>query len=233
MCSHSGTLVSPFFFSMLVSFGQKQPLPCALPCHARHDKRNATRPEQCVSMLFWGLHLINGKILKLSCRRVWYCSLHYALRRHLRYSLSTSIIHTDTSRNTTNEWMLFWACVAVDCVYVASTLVFVRPACAQPVLEAMCYDSGIYMLQHVMGLAAPRSLCQRGNTRGRTRTSGKTWCLAALASMRSADCSSAPFIAASQPSSPSLVFFSTSFLPPGHRVLLGWCCSSPVPWPIY
>lgn len=78
----------------------------------------------------------------------------------------------------------------------------------------------VFLLQHVIGAAAPRSLCQRRNTRGRTRTSGKTWCLAALASIRSADCSSAPFSAASQPSSPSLVFFDSSFVPPGDTVWL-------------
>lgn len=39
------------------------------PCRARHDKRNTTRPEQCV-LLFWGLHLTHG--MSSYDRRSWF-----------------------------------------------------------------------------------------------------------------------------------------------------------------
>lgn len=66
-------------------------------------------------------------------------------------------------------------------------------------LEALGYDSGMYASLHVMGVAAQRSVCSRRNTTGRTRTSGKPGCLAALASIFPADCSSVPLSAASRP----------------------------------
>lgn len=74
------------------------------------------------------------------------------------------------------------------------------------------------MLQHVMGAAVPRSLCQRRNSRSITCTSGKTWCLAALTKICPADCSSVPLTAASQP----LLLFSVSSMSPGRTVLLDW-----------
>lgn len=84
------------------------------------------------------------------------------------------------------------------CVYV----------CTQPVLCSCCrhcaVTQGCSML-HVMVVAASRSSCQRRNTTGRTCTSGKTWCLTALASICPADCSFSPLTASSQPASQSTI----------------------------
>lgn len=54
--------------------------PCALPCRARHDNRNTTRPEQCV-LLFWGpsfnaWHDLIRPLISPPLSHVWFHSLH-------------------------------------------------------------------------------------------------------------------------------------------------------------
>lgn len=143
-----------------------------------------------------------------------------------------------------NEWhfgpMMSSLCeVAVAAQCFAFTLVCTESVllCSNTDCCRLCAMTQGCMLQHVIGVAALRSVCLRLNTTGRTCTSGKPWCLAALASICPADCSSVPLTAASQrasqPSSPPLLLFSltASCLKGTLCCWAGVCCSSKMPGP--
>lgn len=148
-----------------------------------------------------------------------------------------------------NEWVAFWCCEVLLMWSSGGYSVFLLSfwstlcvcVCTQPVLCYCCrhcaMTQGCSMLQHVMAVAAPRSSCQRRNTTGRTCTSGKTWCLAALASICPADCSFSPLTASSQPVNHPLPLSSSLVwaLCLQGRLCCCWAgvsCSILMPWPV-
>lgn len=144
-------------------FGQQQPFPCALPCRARHDNRNTTRPEQCV-LLFWGpsfnaWHDLIRPLISAPLGHVRYHSLH----RHNTHWIFLNSIYfrclwstaDHTHRHADTDWQNpchfgpltcshVWSCSECSVLlWLFSSVQFVQ-GCALPLLRALYYDSGMY-----------------------------------------------------------------------------------------
>lgn len=102
------------------------------PCRARHDKRNTTRPEQCV-LLFWGLHLTHG--MSSYDRRSWF---------HLDTCDTTASTETSLTQHFNSIFQHVRNFGPLMCSLCEEALRPLLSVYAPPLPQALCYDSGMY-----------------------------------------------------------------------------------------
>lgn len=112
--------------------------PCALPCRAKHDKRNTTRPEQCVS-LFRGLHLMHDMIYIWPLIAIQTCTMAEPL---LRTEISLCLSACFAASYAAVIFTLCGCTVFVGFVCVSLCVCALLVLCRR--CRRLCSDSGMY-----------------------------------------------------------------------------------------